>query len=165
MESQVSGRLGGLGADSGAQFIPLPTRRILLVDPEPFNIISLRATIKQLGPVYKKLNKLIDPVYSGKAAMNKIKQGLQATGNKQVVTYGLVITGIHMPVVSGYDLADGIRSFYTDNRVAQPMVVATTTHLEQAYIRKAWSHAIDEVLVKPIDNDLLQQVLEQMVQT
>ena len=59
-----------------------------------------------------------------------MKEGYEK--NKYV--YALVLTDISMPVMDGYELADEIRNFYRQNRIAQPMIVACTDQVEEKFI-------------------------------
>lgn len=47
--------------------------------------------------------------------------------------------------------------------MAQPMIVAVTGHVEEEYIKKAWKSDIDEVIPKPLNCDILQKILDQML--
>ena len=43
------------------------------------------------------------------------------------------------------------------------MVVAITGHVEEEYIKRAWSCEIDEVIPKPINAASLKEVFKQML--
>ena len=43
------------------------------------------------------------------------------------------------------------------------MIVACTGHVEEEYIKKAWTHEIDEVVPKPINFDILKDIIEKNV--
>lgn len=43
------------------------------------------------------------------------------------------------------------------------MIVACTGHVEEEYIKKAWSHEIDEILPKPIQLPVLQDIFNDIV--
>ena len=45
-----------------------------------------------------------------------------------------------MPVMSGYDATEAIRTFVKSKRILQPMIIACTGHTEEEYIKKAWAH-------------------------
>ena len=63
-----------------------------------------------------------------------------------------------MPVMNGYEAASEIRDFYHQNKVTQPMIVACTGHVEEEFIEKAWQHDIDEIMPKPINNEVLNEI-------
>lgn len=43
------------------------------------------------------------------------------------------------------------------------MIVATTGHTEDYYIKKAWRYEFDEMLTKPIDNDDLIDIINELI--
>ena len=43
------------------------------------------------------------------------------------------------------------------------MIIACTGHAEPEYMKKAWVHEMDEILIKPVSTDLIIAVLEEMV--
>ena len=49
----------------------LKTRRILIVDDEPYNILGLQLMISQAG--FKSLNKFVDRAYNGLEALKMVK--------------------------------------------------------------------------------------------
>ena len=67
-----------------------------------------------------------------------------------------------MPVLDGYDCSDLIRSFYRKQNLLQPMIVAVTGHYENEYIKKAWSHQMDELIPKPVNIEVIKEILEEM---
>ena len=51
-------------------FIP-PKKRILVIDDEPFNVISMQLSFSSLG--IKGLSSLVDRAYNGLEGLNKVK--------------------------------------------------------------------------------------------
>ena len=43
------------------------------------------------------------------------------------------------------------------------MIVACTGHVEEAYIQKAWTHEIDEVIPKPVKPEVLREILQVLI--
>ena len=140
----------------GAQNIP-SIKRILVVDDEPYNVLSMQLILNQMK--IKGLSKVVDRAYNGMDAFNKVKTGLERATH----IYGLILTDISMPVMDGFELTEEIRSFYRDNRIPQPMIVACTGHVEEEYIKKAWTHEIDEIIPKPVKPEVLKEVLQVLI--
>ena len=128
-------------------------KRILVIDDEPFNIVSLLVLINSFK--IKGLTRLIDRAYNGQEGFNKAKSALV---NRNHI-YGLIITDISMPVMDGYEVSKEIRHLYESNGITQPKIVACTGHVEEDYIKRAWSHNIDEILPKPINKDILYEII------
>ena len=74
-------------------------KRILIIDDEPFNIVSMQLSLGRLG--IKGLASLCDRAYNGLEAINKVKSSF----NKGHHIYGLVITDISMPIMDGYEVS------------------------------------------------------------
>ena len=138
--------------------LTIPTKkRILIVDDEPFNIISMQLSLSRLG--IKGLGLLIDRAYNGLEAVNKVKNSFLYGTH----VYGLIITDISMPVMDGYDASSEIRDFYLLKKAPQPLIVACTGHVEEDFIKKAWHHGIDELLAKPISIDILSEIFKDII--
>ncbi len=43
------------------------------------------------------------------------------------------------------------------------MIIATTGHTEDEYIKKCWVHQIDEVLSKPINVEIIKQIMKDII--
>ena len=63
-----------------------------------------------------------------------------------------------MPVMDGFELSEEIRNYYNDVSVPQPMIVACTGHVEEEFIKKAWTFEIDELIAKPINPLVLKDI-------
>ena len=128
------------------------------MDDEPYNILGLQLMINQVR--IKGLPKLVDRAYNGLEAFNRVKDGFE----KGTHVYGLVLTDISMPIMDGFEEAEKIRNFYRECQVTQPMIVAITGHIEEAYIQKAWFHEIDEVVPKPVNVDVLTSIFQNVIE-
>ena len=82
--------------DNGHQPIPR-TKRILVVDDEPYNVLSIQLIMSRLG--IKDIGRLVDRAYNGKEALKKVKDSL--LNCKHV--YGLILTDISMPIMDGFE--------------------------------------------------------------
>ena len=43
------------------------------------------------------------------------------------------------------------------------MIIACTGHAEPEYIKKAWAHEMDEILIKPVSTDLIIAILDDTI--
>ena len=75
----------------------------------------------------------------------------------------MIITDISMPVMDGYEASQTIREFYRMRQMPQPLIIACTGHVEEEFIKKAWLNDIDEVLPKPVNVELLAEILRDIL--
>ena len=125
-----------------------------MVDDEAFNIFAIKGLLKILNMD----DSLVDTCYDGKQAVDLVKA---ACDNNEPLRYGLILTDCSMPVMDGYLASRAIRALVND-RAEDPKklkIVAITGHVEDAYIKKAIDHGIDEVFPKPIPVRDLGQLL------
>lgn len=91
---------------------PSIKRRILLIDDEIFNLVSLKfligISVKNLGFSEEQAFSLIDFASNGQDAMQKIGK-LFDNHNQQ---YSLIFTDCEMPIMNGYHSSKAIREFY-----------------------------------------------------
>ena len=79
-------------------------------------------------------------------------------------SFGLIFMDCSMPVLDGYDSCELIRHFCRKKNLLQPMIVAVTGHYENEYIKKAWSHQMDELIPKPVNIEVIKEILEEMTE-
>ena len=80
-------------------------RRILIVDDEPYNLLSLRIMLSSSG--FDGILDLIDQANNGMEAYRKVKKAY-AHGQ---FSYGLIFMDCSMPIMDGYESTDSIRNF------------------------------------------------------
>ena len=69
-----------------------------------------------------------------------------------------------MPIMDGYEASEQIRRYVSKNNLFQPWIIACTGHNENEYINKAWRHKIDEVIPKPINLNILKEIMNEIMQ-
>ena len=82
------------------------SKRIIIVDDEPFNLLGMQIMMDQLNIVG--LKNIVDKAHNGKEALDKIVSSF----NEGSHIYSLILTDISMPVMDGYELSEEVRSFY-----------------------------------------------------
>ena len=102
------------------------------------------------------MGRIVDRAYNGLEALNKVKEAFLTRTH----IYSLILTDISMPVMDGFESSQAIRDFYRETQVAQPMIVACTGHIEEDYIKNAWLYEIDEVIPKPINIEILKEIMD-----
>jgi CheY-like chemotaxis protein len=134
-----------------------------VIDDEPYNLkameIILLFACRQLNLNTEVIKGIIDFCSSGLEAVERVKTEFMEHNQ----AYGLVITDLSMPGLDGFQVSMKIREFYDQNNFAQPYIVACTGHSEEMYIKRAWTHLIDEVIPKPARKEVVQEILEQVI--
>ena len=69
-----------------------------------------------------------------------------------------------MPVMNGYEATDRIRQFIKRKNLPQPLIIALTGHSHEDYINKCWRHSIDEVQAKPINVEVMKQIMNEIIE-
>lgn len=136
------------------------TKRILIVDDEPFNLMSLKFLLTKTLNKAADAGSHIDFALNGLEAVQAIEQHLASDEE-----YGLVFMDCSMPIMDGYQATMNIRELITDRKRKQPTIVACTGHVEGAYIQKAWDFGMDEVLPKPASIATVEEIIQECILT
>ena len=75
-------------------------KRILVVDDEPYNVLSMQLTMSRLG--IKDICRLVDRAYNGLEALKKVKDSYLSGSH----IYGLILTDISMPIMDGFQSSE-----------------------------------------------------------
>ncbi|CDW85931.1 sensor kinase [Stylonychia lemnae] len=144
--------------DIESPYIFSPTRcqcsKILLVDDEPFNLIALQGLLNQYH-----IDK-VDKCYNGKQAVEKIKVNFekQCVGHQ---SYELVIIDNQMPVMNGIDACKEIRIMQQKEVMSRQTRIVLLTGDESMLTKDEYINLFDDVILKPIDSNILGILLMQ----
>ena len=85
------------------------SRKILIVDDEPYNILALRIIIKQVchPDLQEIIDDLIDQAPNGQIAFEKVKQSHELYES----SYGIIFMDCSMPIMNGFDATNCIRQY------------------------------------------------------
>lgn len=67
-----------------------------------------------------------------------------------------------MPFMDGYEATSQIRLLIAQAGLRQPIISAVSGHIEPIYVQKAIDSGMNQVLSKPVDVDLLRDLLERL---
>ena len=67
-----------------------------------------------------------------------------------------------MPFMDGYESTQQIRSYLFSLKFDQPIIVAVTGHTEPNYVDMAIKSGMNQVLSKPIQSQILRQIMIQL---
>lgn len=69
-----------------------------------------------------------------------------------------------MPIMDGFEATDMIRNFIAGTDVPQPIIIANTGHMDDEYMKKIWSHSMDEFVMKPTNLEILKDILSECIE-
>jgi two-component system CheB/CheR fusion protein len=114
--------------------------RILIVEDDPAVARSLTLMLKRLGHA-------VETVYSGEAALQAL----------QTFQPDVVLSDIGLPDISGYEVARQVRNRYPRQA---PLLIALTGYFREADVQQAGDTGFDHYLLKPLDLEALNRLLE-----
>lgn len=119
---------------------------LLLAEDNPLNQKVLVEQLNTLG--YR-----VEVADDGQIALDKWRQ----------YRYQLLLTDLHMPNLSGYDLAKAIRkeaAQYDDEEIVFTRIIAITANALKGEAQKCFSVGMDDYLTKPVELVKLNEVLQ-----
>ncbi len=132
--------------DDGIPQPPADAPLLLLAEDNPMNQQVLVEQLQTLG--YR-----VEVADDGQIALDKWRQ----------YRYPLLLTDLHMPNLSGYDLARTIRkeaAQYDDEDIVFTRIIAITANALKGEADKCFSVGMDDYLTKPVELSKLQQTLQ-----
>lgn len=137
----------------------------LVVDDDPFNVLSLGLLLQSLGLKYEE-------AYNGKLAVEKIMQKKKCSKNCNL--YSIIFLDCNMPVQDGYTTAIQLKEKMKtpagdendDNEIEERTlpyipIVACTAYIMDFQATKCKEIGMDEYLTKPIEKKQLFRILKQ----
>ena len=76
-----------------------------------------------------------------------------------MTSYALILMDCNMPIMDGYESCDKIRKYLKSQDLSQPLILAVIGHTEQNYVDKAINYGMNQVLSKPINANVLKNIL------
>ena len=67
-----------------------------------------------------------------------------------------------MPFMDGYESTTLIREFLYAKNLPQPIITGITGHIESQYVKRCFNSGMNQVLSKPVDNDLLEKTVRKV---
>ena len=103
--------------------------------------------------------KIVDTRCNGQQAVEAVKNAF-LSGKTE---YSLILMDYSMPIMDGYTASVKIKQFLKERSQQLPKIVACTGHLEQEFIEKSWISNMDEVIGKPMNIELVEEVLSEII--
>ena len=102
------------------------------------------------------VSKVVDKAMNGYQALQKVIKNVEKYGYN---CYEFILMDCNMPVMDGCTATQQLRDYLYLKKIPQPIITAVTGHVEQSYVRKAYLNGMNQVVSKPIDQQLLMQAL------
>ncbi|MEM8812641.1 MAG: ATP-binding protein [Pseudomonadota bacterium] len=128
---------------------PLST---LLVEDNPINALLARALLEKMGHT-------VTHVDDGAAAIAAVEADFLA----EETTYDCLIMDLHMPGVDGREAIRRIRSLESKNAAPSRPIIALTADMMAQTRAETLALGADAVLTKPVEEDRLRQILDEVV--
>ena len=134
-----------------ASTVPLPSPSpsisttkipVLVVDDSPVNVMVLSHQLDLLAWPHE-----------------SCESGKQALMHWASEPMRLVLLDCDMPGMSGYEVAGRMREIERTNRWPRTVILAVSAHSDDAHRRRCIQSGMDEVLLKPVEVDVLERVL------
>lgn len=142
---RISSRLDVCGEQSN----PQRNLRILLAEDDSLNRDVEAELLRRMGFT-------VDAVPNGCEALEKIEQALPGD-------YDLVILDLQMPGMNGWEVSAAIRELPNPDLARIP-IIALSAHVGFQEQRRSLESGIDVHLSKPMDLDVLQKTIEEIVE-
>ncbi len=120
---------------------------ILLVEDFPMNMLLIRTLVRKFLP-----DAHIREATNGRIALEAVQEK----------TPDLIFMDIQMPEMDGYEATRNIRSLDLDK---QPVIIALTASAIKGEREKCLSIGMDEYLTKPVQKELIAEMLEEFLTT
>ncbi len=120
---------------------PTPALRILIADDNPVNRMVLGACLRSLGYESK-------AVADGRAVLQAMEEE----------SFDIIFMDLHMPVMSGFEAASGIRKKGSDPE--RPWIVALTATAGPNDRQGCLSHGMNDLVLKPAGTPEISRILE-----
>ena len=100
--------------------------RILIVDDDVFNLMSLEMILKSL-------NLSCDKAFHGHEALEKLRIRAEKSCADNCRQYGLIIMDCNMPIMNGYELLNMLRSNIATRLIP---IILLTARADESYSKK-----------------------------
>jgi signal transduction histidine kinase len=126
--------------------------KILIVDDDPFNILSLQKMLASLGHE-------CNTAYHGKEAIQKFNQRRLQSCGKKCVTYQLILMDCNMPIMNGFDASKAIKTMLKLEEKQQPKIIGCTAYVTENASAEGSACGMDMLLSKPLSRATLKDLI------
>jgi len=125
------------------------TKKLLIIDDEPFNILALESLLKGH-------NFLIETAYNGKEAIEKIS-GVATPG------YDLIFMDCQMPILDGFEATKQLKVMMDTNKIPQIPIVGCTAFNSKEDINLCLEVGMSQVIKKPLSKAGVEQIIKTLI--
>ena len=122
-------------------------RRLLLVEDNDFNMEIETELLSEAGFI-------VDTAVNGSIAVDKVR-------NSRPGDYEVILMDIQMPVMDGYQATKEIRSLKDRETAAIPIIALSANTFDEDR-KKSMECGMNAHIAKPVDIELLSEIIEEM---
>lgn len=128
--------------------------KILIVDDDPFNQLSLELILKKLGFKSKKAN-------NGLEAINILKKSkMEERCSDQCHSCDIIFMDYQMPIMNGVEASNKIKEMIKNKVIDDVIVIGCTAFCTKWEVEKFWNAKIDDLIIKPVNVSKIQELME-----
>ena len=130
--------------NTGGIASPQHSKRVLIVDDTPFNLLVLEKFIQEIDPKAS-----ISKAFNGKEAVavfNQFKEPLKSA-------FDLIFMDCNMPVMDGYEASLEIKRIIEEEKLGPTPILAVTAYSGKEEETKCLNNGMDGYMAKPINKE------------
>jgi CheY-like chemotaxis protein/anti-sigma regulatory factor (Ser/Thr protein kinase) len=126
--------------------------KILIVDDDPFNILSLEKMLKSL-------NYECNTAYHGKEAVQKYNERRLDPCGKSCMNYQLILMDCNMPVMNGFEATKEIRRLAKEDGKSPPTIIGCTAYVTESASSESSTCGMDLLINKPLSRSTIRELI------
>lgn len=135
-------------------------KQVVYHDPEKHEYESLNILLAEDNIINQKL--IVEFLAKHKHFVKTAINGDEAVKAAKTDKYDLILMDVEMPILNGFDATTAIREYQESEGVYVP-IMAITAHTTLAAQQKCYESGMDDVVIKPIDFEVLLSAIDNLM--
>jgi signal transduction histidine kinase/CheY-like chemotaxis protein len=127
--------------------------KILIVDDDPYNILSLQKMLESLD--YR-----CSTSYHGKEAVQRVNERKLKLCGRACRNYQLILMDCNMPIMNGFDACKKIREMVTQDGGLQPVIIGCTAYVTEHASVEGLACGMNKLINKPLSRAMLKEFIQ-----